>query len=235
MLDYNSTANLILGISQRSQGNLRVFLHDDQPEVRLNREKFFASCQKRVIAADLVHGNQVFVVNDETVDDIIVGCDALVTNNPKFILSITVADCLPLYFFDPAQKAVGIAHTGWRGVENQIAPMTVKSLQENYNSHPADIEVFVGPHIGVCHFEVQADLVAAFSGWPEFVHNQSGKNCIDLAEIVKQQLMAAGVLEKNINLSPECTYCLSDKYFSYRRDKPPLAELKVMAAYIGLK
>jgi len=40
------------------------------------------------------------------------------------------------------------------------------------------------------------------------------------------------VLRKNIEISPECTHCEQDKYFSYRRDKSE--EVQAMVAYIGL-
>jgi len=233
MLDFNSSANLILGISDKSQGNMRLFRQNDNPIMGHNREMFFNSFDKRVVAADLVHGNKVEVVGDQTVGNIITGCDALVTASPNLILSITVADCLPVYFYDRIKKVVGLAHAGWRGVENKISQEVVKIFGQNYNSNQSDLEVFIGPHIGVCHFEVQKDVLEKFSLWPDFAVKRAGKTFIDLAGIVKRQLLDIGVA--NINISSECTYCLKDKYFSFRRDNPGEDNLEVMAAYIGLK
>ncbi|MFA4942577.1 MAG: peptidoglycan editing factor PgeF [Patescibacteria group bacterium] len=223
MLNFDSNNDLILGISDRSCGNLRVF---SAPE---NRAKFFSSFNKRIIAADLVHGDQVVIVDNNS-DDIVSG-DALITNNPNIILSITVADCLPVYFYDRVRKVIGLAHAGWHGVEDEIAVKVVKLLQDKYGSLNSDIAIFIGPHIGACHFEVQSDLIQKFSSYPEFIISQSGKTFIDLAGIVSKQLMAIGL--SDISVSSECTYCLPDKYFSFRRDKPK--DLEVMAAYIGLK
>ena len=63
--------------------------------------------------------------------------------------------------------------------------------------------------------------------------NKNGKLFLDLKKIAKIQLINLGVKEKNIEISPECTFCLPDKYFSHRRDK--FKEIKTMMAVIGQK
>jgi len=229
---FNS--NLIGGISGKRQGNMRVFLIGAHPETQHNREVFFSPFNKKVIAADLVHGRRVVVVDDSSAD-IVSTCDALITASPKLMLSITVADCLPVYFYDPKKKVLGLAHAGWRGVEANIVSEVVLSLKKNYGSDQSDLEVYIGPHIGVCHFEVGEEVAVKFSAYPEAILRRDGKIYIDLAKIVRVQLLAASVREKNIELSSECTYCTCDKYFSYRRDNPGLDKLEVMVAYLGLK
>jgi hypothetical protein len=174
----------------------------------------------------IVDNNSLEIIKDH---------DALITDDPNLILSITVADCLPLYFYDPIKKVIGLAHAGWRGVENGISLETVKAFEQNYHSAKFDIQVFIGPHIGACHFEVRGDVAEKFSSWPEFIIFRGEKTFIDLAGIVKKQLLAGGLLKKNINVGPECTYCLPDKYFSFRRDNPGEDQMEVMTAYIGLK
>ncbi|MEI7620680.1 MAG: peptidoglycan editing factor PgeF [Candidatus Falkowbacteria bacterium] len=232
MLNFDFPDNLILGISEKSQGNMRVFRKKDHADTIHNREVFFSPLNKKVIAADLVHGNRVVRVDDAT-DDIIASCDALVTNNPELVLSITVADCLPVYFYDQENKVVGLAHAGWRGVESGIVKEVVKIFKNNYGSLASDISVFIGPHIGACHFEVGDEVVEKFSLWSEFILEREGKTFIDLAGIIKRQLLDVGLVD--VSISSECTYCLRHKYFSYRRDNPVLDNLEVVTAYIGLK
>ena len=157
------------------------------------------------------------------------------TDNPELILSITVADCLPVYFFDQKNKVVGIAHAGWRGVENGIVKEVIGMLKDDYRSSASDISVFVGPHIGACHFAVGNEVADKFFAWPDCIISREGKSYIDLAGVVRKQLASVGVLGEKINISPECTYCLPEKFFSYRRDNPGLDKLEVMTAYIGLK
>lgn len=235
MFDFESSDNIILGISNRYQGNMRVFVKKDHPDTISNREKFFAPFSKQVVAADLVHGNKVVMIEEGNQDDIILACDALVTDCSDYLLTITVADCLPVYFLDRVKRIVGIAHAGWRGVIGGVANEVATVFEKKYGSLRSDIEVFIGPHIGVCHFEVQNDVADKFSPYPETVVRREGKTFVDLAQVIKQQLVSSGLSSGNINISPECTFCLKDKYFSFRRDDPGLDNLEVMTAYIGLK
>ena len=41
--------------------------------------------------------------------------DGLVTDVPGIALVTYYADCVPLYFVDPVHRAIGLAHSGWRG------------------------------------------------------------------------------------------------------------------------
>ena len=213
---------------------MRLFSDKNDPLAEHNREVFFDQFNKKTIAAKLVHGNRVTIVDNNSAAAV-EGSDALVTDDSNLVLSITVADCLPLYFYDPTKKVIGLAHAGWRGVENRISLEVVKTFEQNYHSVKSDIQVFIGPHIGACHFEVRDDVAKKFLSWPEFITERAGKIFIDLAGIVRQQLLDFGVPIENINISSECTYCLSDKYFSFRRDNPGEDNMEVMTAYIGLK
>lgn len=60
-------------------------------------------------------------------------------------------------------------------------------------------------------------------------NTSTDKLFLDLKGINKHFFELAGV--KHIEVSPDCTYCMSDKYYSYRRAK----EMDRMLAYIELK
>jgi hypothetical protein len=194
----------------------------------LNRRGLAA---RPVVAAGLSHGSKVAVVRHA--EEIIPGCDGLITDNPGLILSITVADCLPLYFYDPVKKVIAISHAGWRGVLADIASETIRALKTNFQSAPADIQAFIGPHLRSCHFGVQDDVSKMFSGYRDFMDSREGRYFIDLAAIVKNQLTGQGLSEPNIGISQDCSYCLSDRYFSHRRDRT--ADIEAMLAYIGIR
>lgn len=204
---------------KNSPANRRAFLK------RQNLDK------KIVVSAGLIHSNKVTTVNGLSHNFLIPNCDALITSDRRYLLTITVADCLPLYFYDNKKQVVAIAHAGWRGVVAQIAKEVVDAFVSNYGSSLKDIEVFIGPHIKDCHFEVKGDVAANFKISETIIRNK--KIYINLAGVVTSQLLEWGILEANIRISPECTFCSSDKYFSWRRDKPQ--ELKTMLAYIGLQ
>ena len=52
---------------------------------------------------------------------------------------------------------------------------------------------------------------------------------LDLVEANRQQLLAAGVLKKNIEASPYCTNCRTDLLFSYRAEKGKTGRLMAVA------
>jgi YfiH family protein len=235
-LGFADNNELILFLSQKTDSNLRVFRDDNNKLTETARQQYFSSLgldYNQVVAADLVHGDNIVLVTGDNKARVIPNCDALTTNTSGIILAITVADCLPLYFFDQDKKAVALAHAGWRGVQANIAGKVVKFMEKSYDSSPDDIAVFVGPHIGSCHFEVQSDVAEEFALWPNYIEMRAGKTFIDLAGIVRAQLLETGINPESINISPDCTYCLPNKYFSYRRDHPE--EFEVMAAVIGIR
>jgi YfiH family protein len=113
-------------------------------------------------------------------------------------------------------------HAGWRGTAAQIVKKTIKVLVERYSSAPADIIMAFGPSIrGDCYevdIEVK-DAVCRATGNDEFFVKKDRKCCIDLSSANMIQALSAGVHEKNIWSSTECTYCNPESYYSYRYSK----------------
>jgi YfiH family protein len=231
---FEDLQNIIWGISEKQDGRMKI-LEETDTEARENRGRFFMNrglAPERIVSAGLVHSNQVAVVKDAEVL-FIAESDGLVTDQKNLILSLTVADCVPIYFCDPVRQAVGLAHAGWKGVAGNIVKEVVSNMQDEFASRPEDIVVWVGPHIGPCHFEVQNDVASQFADFGDSMVLREGKTFIDLSVVIQAQLQRSGIQLENIGFSPECTFCEDNKYFSYRRDKP--ARLEAMVAYIGLK
>lgn len=225
-MDFSINQNIRLGLSAKADGPMK-----NSPTNRLTFLKHKNLDKKIVVSAGLIHSNKVTTVNGLSHNFIIPNCDALITSDCRYLLTITVADCLPLYFYDNKKQIVAVAHAGWRGVVSQIAKEVVGAFVNNYGSNLKDIEVFIGPHIKDCHFEVKGDVAANFKISETIIRNK--KIYINLAGVVTSQLLDRGISETNIRISSECTFCSHDKYFSWRRDKP--RELETMVAYIGLK
>lgn len=146
-------------------------------------------------------------------------CDALITNDPGVALVVFTADCTPILFHDPVTGAVGAAHAGWRGTAADIAGKTVKAMCENFGCKPEDLRCAIGPNIGPCHFETDADVPDAMIdalGEIAFPHiRKSGeKYYVNLKEINALFLRRAGV--RHIEISTECTACNPQKYWSHR-------------------
>ncbi len=88
--------------------------------------------------------------------------DALITNQPRLLLAVQVADCLPILLLDPKQRVVAAVHAGWRGTARRIAEKTVGEMQARFGCRPRDLRAAIGPGIHACCYEVGREVVEAF-------------------------------------------------------------------------
>lgn len=148
------------------------------------------------------------------------GIDGIVTDMEKVPLMCYSADCVPTLFYDGVRRMAGAVHGGWRGTAQQIVKNAVHVMQE-HGCRAENIEVLIGPAIGMCCYEVSEDVGVIFKDeFPECVTDKgNGKYMIDLKEITRLQLLHAGLLEKNIINSGICTSCSNDMFFSHRAQK----------------
>ena len=149
-------------------------------------------------------------------------CDGLVTNTPGVALMIFTADCTPLLFHDPVTGAVGAAHAGWRGTAQAIGARVVEAMVTNFGSKPENIRAAIGPNVGMCHFETDADVPAAMveafgSEANDYIEKKGEKYFLDLKAINALVLRRAGV--KHIEISNACTMCQPDRFWSHRVTK----------------
>ena len=151
--------------------------------------------------------------------------DALITNEPGVTLVTYYADCTPLFFVDVKNRAIGLAHAGWRGTVGRIGEKVIEKMTALYGTDPKNVTCAVGPAISVCCYEVDEPCAANFLALTDldtdkFVFEKGGgKYMLNLLEANKQILMAAGVQEKNITLSDLCTNCNSGLLWSHRATK----------------
>lgn len=225
-MDASFGPNIYFGLSTKQDGQMK-----DNDSNHLIYIKQLGLDDKICVSATLEHGKRVTIVDKVSEKKKIDNCDALITNNKEQLLIITVADCLPIFFYDEVQEVIALAHAGWRGVLANIASEVIKVFKNHYHSDPHNISVYIGPHIKDCHFEVKQDVASKFNEFD--IIRRADKLYINLAQIVVRQLVEEDILVNNINISSECSYCLNDKYFSFRRDKPKV--LETMLAYIALK
>ena len=149
-------------------------------------------------------------------------CDGLVTGDPGLALLIFTADCTPLLFHDPVTGAVGAAHAGWRGTAAQIGARVVETMVREYGCDPANIRAAIGPNVGFCHFETDADVPEAMlASYGEevkaYIRTQGEKFYLDLKAINALSLTRAGVT--HIDISEDCTMCQPHRFWSHRYTK----------------
>ncbi len=215
----NTYTWLRCGMSSRVDGSmtLSAAFSQERREAYLCREGIASSM---LVTAGLVHGKAVASVDTSCIGSVIPAVDGLVTGDVGVVLGITSADCLPVFCIDERQRVIGIAHAGWRGVVGGTIPELLRHMMTSYNSSPDDIVMEVGPSIGPCHFEITEELYDAFRDYKSTRHE--GRVFADLWSMAADQARACGVYR--VILPKECTFCSSEKYFSYRRDKPDRVE-----------
>jgi YfiH family protein len=236
MIIFPEYPKIIAAVSEKDMGSCRLWPDEALNRATFkNREKFFREAGVQpgnVVGALLVHSSNVMIVGVRDAGRAFADIDGFVTTDKNVFLSVTVADCLPIFLYDPKREAIGLLHSGWRGLTAGIIASGLRKMV-NLGSDPKDIMAAIGPSIGVCHFEVQPDILQRFESYLSLaLEKREDKLFLDLQIIATKMLEEAGVTSEHISTSGECTACLSDKYFSYRRDKPPI--LETMVAVIGM-
>ncbi len=106
------------------------------------------------VQAEQVHGGLVVSVGPGDHDRVISGADALVTRHPRLTLVIRTADCGPVFFYDPARCAIGLAHSGKKGTELNITGAVGGAMTAQFGTDPRDLVVVLGPCIRPPHYEI---------------------------------------------------------------------------------
>ena len=188
---------------------------DSTPEHIVCSRQTHTTNVRKVTEKDLGKG----VVRETDYDDV----DGLITNVPGIILATFYADCVPLYFVDVKNKAIGLSHSGWRGTVNRMGQATLQAMKRAYGTEPSDVMAAIGPSICQDCYEVGEEVADAFrKSFPnegEYLigkGKEEGKYQLDLQETNRRILLAAGVLPENIAVTDICTCCNSELLFSHR-------------------
>lgn len=238
------------GVSENefAQMNLSFSRGDEKERVMENYRRIAATIgfdAKDIVCSDQTHTANVRVVTAQdcgkgyTKPRDYTDVDGLVTNEPGVVLATFYADCVPLYFVDPVHGAVGLSHSGWRGTVGDIAGETVRTMNRQYGTVPADILAAIGPSICQDCYEVSEDVIVQFKEayetdlWEKlFYAKGAGKYQLDLWEACRQNMLRAGILPEHILVTDICTCCNPDVLFSHRASHGKRGNL---AAFLGLR
>ena len=163
--------------------NLGFTASDRRPRVEQNRRHLFAGLGGGEMApASLrqVHSSHSYVVKRDGAGQLayqlagdcaavpvsanLPAGDALMTAEPGILLTIRIADCLPLLLVDPARRAAAAVHAGWRGALARIIEKAVGDMRRACGSDPEEMIVALGPSIRACCYDVGDEVVEAFHG-----------------------------------------------------------------------
>ncbi len=217
--------------------NMGHAVGDAPDNVRRNFERACAALKidpRHTVSCHLVHGNRVLTAEANGRGPQLLGrADALITRQPGLVLTMRFADCVPLLFFDPVSRSVGLAHAGWRGVMQNVMGAVVEAMQTRFGARPADIRVVIGPSIGPCCYQVGEDVRqaarAAFGEADSLFDHRPGGMYFDLWAANVRQARAAGV--RQVTVAGVCTACHTGEFFSHRAEKGRTGRF---GAFIGL-
>lgn len=234
---FKKFPQVIYGLSTRKDSSMKLNSQKDKKALR-NRQKFLSLFNlkiKNLVWANLDHQGKVKVISLKDRGKWIKNTDGLITAQKNLYLALTVADCFPVFFFEPKREVVALAHASWRAIVNGVISRTIQRMKNKFGCQRKNILMGIGPGIRACHFEIQKDVAKKFISkfFQKVLIKRKNQLFIDLPMAIKLEARKNGVLAKNIEEKKECTYCLKDKYFSFRRDQPK--KLKTMMALIGLK
>ncbi len=239
------------GIFESMNLGLEASEHADDPEkIRINYERLAGSIgvdPHSIVISKQVHKTNIRLVTREDrgkglyvprdYDEI----DGLVTDCTDVTLVTKYADCVPLFFVDQRNRAIGLTHSGWRGTVNKIGWITVDEMKKHFATQPEDLIAVIGPSICSACYEVGEEVAQAFSdafselGYNKskfLMKNEAGRYHLDLWEVNREILMKAGLKEKQIHISGVCTACHSELLFSHRKTGGRRGSL---AAFLALK
>jgi len=198
---------------------------EDSPDnIRENHARVFEAIGCAAHQHAWVH--QVHAADSVVVDMVNAGehpnADALISQTPGIVLSIRVADCVPILIAGQAGQVVAAIHAGWRGVVQGVVLKTIEKLSRQFNTPELELTAAVGPCIGSHHFEVGEEVADAFRRiqlHDAVLDRPGGKPHIDLTRAVVSQLTASGIRRTQIDYTNLCTFSNPEDFFSHRRDR----------------
>ena len=171
-----------------------------------------------ITTARQTHSDNIKIINEN--DYFYDETDALISNKENSLLLMNFADCVPIILYSKKDNIGGIVHAGWRGTAKEILKKTVIKMKDELNVQPKDITALIGPSIGKCCFETDEDVFNQLiknKTDEKLFKEKNSKYYIDLKELNNIQLKELGV--ENIDICSYCTCCMSDIFFSYRKEK----------------
>jgi len=208
-IDFTSlldTTGLIAAISTRSKNH-----KTELDRVRLAGQ--YGLCAEQLCQPLQVHSARVKQARRAGVYP---ETDGLVSDNADLVLTLQVADCVPLFLVDPYRKIIGLIHVGWRGAARGIVKRAVEQMLL-INSAADGIKALIGPCIRAADFEVGPEVEQLFP--KQFTQPGSGDRLhFDLPAYVSVELRRFGLSSENIIDTGLSTYPNPDRFHSFRRD-----------------
>jgi len=216
LAEWKAESGLVAGITGRGSDPGRGFdlgLWSDAPigDTMRRWQAFRQSYSDfdSVVLGQQVHGAEVMTAGPGRGWTLVEGIDGWVTTTPGVLLTVTVADCIPVYLAAP-RRGVALLHAGWRGTAAGILGRGVERLCAVAGAEPSDLAMHCGVAIcGNC-YEVGSEVMHA-CGLPA---PGSGPWHLDLRDRLAAQAEALGITR--VSGSSWCSSHHPDRFYSHR-------------------
>lgn len=177
-----------------------------------------------VVLGNQVHGTEVRAVGASGGWLQVEGVDGWVTTSPGVLLTVTVADCIPVYLAVPG-RGIALLHAGWRGTAGGIMTRGVAALTAAVMADATDIVMHCG--VGICGqcYEVGSEVVTGCG----LTADGPGPLHLDLREVLADQATALGI--RAVTRSSRCSAHERSTFYSHRASRGADGR---MVAYLGI-
>lgn len=174
-----------------------------------------AAGMETAVHARQVHGADLWTHAERGAPGVSVmaGYDGHLTGRDGLLLTVGVADCVPVSIVDAERRKMALVHSGWRGTAAGITERAIAEMARLWSSSPASLWVHCGPAIcGPC-YEVGPEVHEAIH--PDRLP-PSGRATIDVRAAIAERVLALGVPAEQVTVSAHCTRCGPPDFFSHR-------------------
>ena len=177
------------------------------------------------VVARQVHGSRVRTWAGELAPGLVVedGLDGHATSASGVLLSVTVADCVPVYLAHRDSAAIALLHAGWRGVASGVLEAGVERLLAIGGGTGQSIVMHCGISICGSCYEVGPEVFEAL-GMPR----PPGPTLLELRSELARRARELGV--GTVSVSGWCTAHDRGRFHSHRASAGTAGR---MAAYLG--
>src|SRR3989441_9685296 len=193
LADWAERYGLVAGITTREHGfSLGLWSEENVGQVMTRWRAFRAAFHPAfpvTVLSHQIHGSAVRW-HDELPEGwlLLDGVDGHATRTHGALLTLTVADCVPVYLAAPTKGAVALLHAGWRGASGGILPRGVEVLKAAAFVRAQDITMHCG--VGICGpcYEVGSEVLSRFTARAE-----SASGHVDLRAVLTGQARGLGI------------------------------------------
>lgn len=196
--------------------NLSLSVGDDAAKVKNNRKEFYSALNlsEQQVALQKQTHSSICSYTDKA--GLCGESDALLTDKTNLGLGVSVADCTPIFLYDPENRVIAAVHSGWRGTQMKILSGVIQKMTGEYNSSPENLVAYIGPSISQDNYEVGKEFIELFD--EKYLKPSGEKYLLDVKGANLDMLLNAGVPKSNIQVSALCTFQMENLLHSYRRD-----------------